>query len=94
MNIQSVLSNLNKGVYREAFSLLYGNSEKAQAYQTKRYIKAVESFSNIFPTRSEINLYSALGRTEIGGNESIHAKESIKRLSAAKADEWKSEHNL
>ena len=29
-----------------------------------------------------------------GGKESIHAKESIKRLSAAKADEWKSEHNL
>ena len=29
-----------------------------------------------------------------GGEESIHAKESIKRLSAAKADEWKSEHNL
>lgn len=29
-----------------------------------------------------------------GGNESIHAKESIKRLSAAKADEWKAEHCL
>ena len=29
-----------------------------------------------------------------GGKESIHVKESIKRLSAAKADEWKSEHNL
>ena len=29
-----------------------------------------------------------------GGKESIHAKESIKRLSSAKADEWKSEHNL
>ena len=29
-----------------------------------------------------------------GGKESIHAKESIKRLSVAKADEWKSEHNL
>ena len=29
-----------------------------------------------------------------GGKESIHAKESIKRLSYAKADEWRSEHNL
>ena len=29
-----------------------------------------------------------------GGKESIHAKESIKRLSAAKADELKAEHNL
>ena len=77
MNIQSVLSNLNKGVYREVFSLLYGNSEKAQAYQTKRYIKAVESFSEIFPTRNDINLYSAPGRTEIGGNHTDHQQGSV-----------------
>ena len=29
-----------------------------------------------------------------GGEESIHAKEDIKRMSAAKAEEWKAEHNL
>ena len=29
-----------------------------------------------------------------GGEESIHAKEDIKRGSAAKAEEWKAEHNL
>ena len=29
-----------------------------------------------------------------GGAESIHAKEDIKRMSAAKAEEWKAEHNL
>ena len=29
-----------------------------------------------------------------GGEESIHAEESIKRVSAAKAEEWKAEHNL
>ena len=29
-----------------------------------------------------------------GGEESVHAKEDIKRLSAAKAEEWKVEHNL
>ena len=77
MNIQSVLSNLNKGVYKEAFSRLYGNSDKALEYQTKRYIKAVESFSEIFPTRNEINLYSAPGRTEIGGNHTDHQQGSV-----------------
>ena len=77
MNIQSVLSNLNKGVYKEAFSWLYGSSEKAQEYQTKRYIKAVESFSEIFPTRNDINLYSAPGRTEIGGNHTDHQQGSV-----------------
>ena len=77
MNIQSVLSNLNKGVYKEAFARLYGNSEKAQEYQTKRYIKAVESFSEIFPTRNDINLYSAPGRTEIGGNHTDHQQGSV-----------------
>lgn len=29
-----------------------------------------------------------------GGADSIHAKEDIKRMSAAKAEEWKAEHNL
>ena len=77
MNTQSVLSNLDKGVYKEAFSRLYGSSEKAQEYQTKRYIKAVESFSEIFPTRNEINLYSAPGRTEIGGNHTDHQQGSV-----------------
>ena len=77
MNIQSVLSNLNKGVYKEAFSRLYGSSEKVQEYQTKRYIKAVESFSEIFPTRNDINLYSAPGRTEIGGNHTDHQQGSV-----------------
>ena len=77
MNIQSVLSNLNKGVYKEAFLRLYGSSEKAQEYQTKRYTKAVESFSEIFPTRNDINLYSAPGRTEIGGNHTDHQQGSV-----------------
>ena len=29
-----------------------------------------------------------------GGEDSIHAKEDIKRMSAAKAEEWKAEHAL
>ncbi len=29
-----------------------------------------------------------------GGEESIHAKEDIKRLSPAKAEEWRAEHAL
>ena len=29
-----------------------------------------------------------------GGSESIYPKESMKRLSAAKAAEWKAEHNV
>ena len=29
-----------------------------------------------------------------GGEESVHAQESIKRISAAKAEEWKTERNL
>ena len=29
-----------------------------------------------------------------GGEESVHAKEDIKRRSAAKAEEWKAEHSL
>ncbi|MBO5271166.1 MAG: hypothetical protein J6B77_10295 [Clostridia bacterium] len=29
-----------------------------------------------------------------GGADSVHPEEGIKRMSAAKADEWRAEHNL
>ncbi len=77
MNKQSVISNLNNGVYKTTLERLYGSTEQAQEYQTKRYTKAVECFSELFPNREEINLYSAPGRTEIGGNHTDHQQGSV-----------------
>ncbi len=50
------------------------------------------------PTGYEETLYmTAEGKLFLytnGGKDSIHAKEDIKRMSAAKAEEWKAAHGL
>ena len=50
------------------------------------------------PTGYEETLYVTEGGKYFlyvnGGEESVHAKEDIKRMSAAKAEEWKAEHSL
>ncbi|MEG1783106.1 MAG: galactokinase family protein, partial [Oscillospiraceae bacterium] len=40
--------------------------------QRARYIKAIESFSSLYGQGREVSLYSAPGRTEIGGNHTDH----------------------
>lgn len=72
MNIQKVLSNIENGVYNTSFVQLYGSSEEAREYQRKRYSKAIRSFTELFPIRDEIKIFSAPGRTEIGGNHTDH----------------------
>ena len=59
------------GEYDRAFSLLYG--EENVAVQRERYIKAVEGFAETFgDSDGELMLFSAPGRTEIGGNHTDH----------------------
>lgn len=49
---------------------LYGEPELIQKQKT-RYVKALETFEGLYGTR-EAEIYSAPGRTEIGGNHTDH----------------------
>ena len=40
--------------------------------QKSRYMSAVEKFTALYPNRNDIHVYSAPGRTEIGGNHTDH----------------------
>lgn len=40
--------------------------------QKRRITKAIDKFSEIYPQRNDIHIYSASGRTEIGGNHTDH----------------------
>ena len=51
---------------------LYGAKKEVLSTQKARYEKAVERFSELYPEREEISLFSAPGRTEIGGNHTDH----------------------
>lgn len=54
------------------FSTIYGSDSKTLSYQKNRYLQAIECFSEIFPQSDCACLFSAPGRTEIGGNHTDH----------------------
>jgi len=51
---------------------LYGNSYESLEKTKNRYIGALEKFKELYPARNEIQIFSAPGRTEIGGNHTDH----------------------
>ncbi|MBD5129672.1 MAG: galactokinase family protein, partial [Ruminococcaceae bacterium] len=68
MNVDDVLTNLRNGKYDSQLEELYGIT--AVQKQGLRYENALMEFARQFPQRvnSDIALFSAPGRTEIGGN--------------------------
>ena len=72
MNVDDVLINLRNGKYDAQLEMLYGIM--AVPKQRLRYENAVMEFARQFPQRvdSDISLFSAPGRTEIGGNHTDH----------------------
>ena len=51
---------------------LYGNSKEITEKVKKRYLRALEKFQDLYPSRKEVQIFSAPGRTEIGGNHTDH----------------------
>lgn len=70
MKINECLKRISDGCLDSLFAELY-TSENVDS-QKKRYIKAVEKFSELYPERDDIHIYSASGRTEITGNHTDH----------------------
>ena len=71
MSATALLGKLHSGEYDGAFAYLYGK-EQVDA-QRRRYIAAVEGFTATFGDgEGELHLFSAPGRTEIGGNHTDH----------------------
>ena len=59
----------------DVFADLYGEEEEILSRQRLRYTQAVEAFFKAFPDHgsdAEISVFSAPGRTEIGGNHTDH----------------------
>ncbi len=70
MEIKVFLDELKCGRYDKLLSELYG--EYAINAQKKRYATLVNEFKKKYPSRKDIHVYSASGRTEIGGNHTDH----------------------
>ena len=72
MNFYDLINGISNGVFDEQLRRLYGSSEKAVLRARARYLSAAESFSRLCPECGEIHVYSASGRTEVGGNHTDH----------------------
>lgn len=72
MKPQELINQLNSGALKETFTVLYGSDADVLHAQRQRYIRAIERFCEIFPGRDDVHLFSAPGRSEIGGNHTDH----------------------
>lgn len=70
MQSKELIQAIKSGQLTEALSDIYGG-EKHTEYQVKRYTDAVERFVSFYGD-GEISIFSAPGRTEIGGNHTDH----------------------
>lgn len=65
---------ISQGKYDGELSRLYVcDPEKLEHYRT-RLVQAVEAFEALFGTERDIGIFSAPGRTEIGGNHTDHQR--------------------
>lgn len=69
---QQVISQIKSGKYDKTFSRLYGSRPEIIASARSRYIEAILKFEELFGKDRHIRLFSAPGRTEIGGNHTDH----------------------
>lgn len=69
MNLSELINNINSGKLDDRFRSLYGGDLLSQHI---RYISAAERFSRLYPEDDDVQVFSASGRTEIGGNHTDH----------------------
>lgn len=72
MKIEEIKQKLGQDGFLSVFEMLYGTKKEVLGVQKARYEKAVERFEELYPGREDISLFSAPGRTEIGGNHTDH----------------------
>ncbi len=68
--VTTLLDAINRGKYDVTFARLYGTD--AVFSQRQRYREAIENFAELYGDERDIFLFSAPGRTEIGGNHTDH----------------------
>ncbi len=68
MNIAEIKSRIANGHYDNDFARLYSDVATARA----RYSDACDEFAALYGDRDNIRLFSAPGRTEVGGNHTDH----------------------
>lgn len=75
VNTGQLNTRIAQGKYDTCFAELYGDT--AVDAQRKRYARAVDAFTDTFGDADDVRLFSAPGRTEIGGNHTDHNRGKV-----------------
>ena len=70
--MDEAIRKLNTAGVQEQIRYLYGSDEAALEKQTKRYAGLLRRHAELFGEQTGVQLVSAPGRTEIGGNHTDH----------------------
>lgn len=70
-NIMSVRESLEHGSLDQKIREIYVDEQRVP-YNRERYIRAIDRFTELFPSEKEIEIYSAPGRSEVCGNHTDH----------------------
>ncbi|MEG1699471.1 MAG: galactokinase family protein, partial [Oscillospiraceae bacterium] len=70
--IKDLIAKLESGAFDSRFKSLYNADDIKVQGQRLRYANAVRQFGEIYGEEQSVSIYSAPGRTEIGGNHTDH----------------------
>lgn len=68
MKLNDMKNSMANGCFNDIFDRLYSD----KAFAVARYSKACDEFAALYGTDYEVELFSAPGRTEVGGNHTDH----------------------
>lgn len=68
--ISTLIKDFESGIYTDLLKDIYVD-EKVLDYQTERYIKLLREYEDKFGDE-KVEIYSAPGRSEVGGNHTDH----------------------
>lgn len=72
MTIYELSSRISSGMFDSQLKMLYGSSDMSVLRHRARYLSAAERFSRLYPECTDVRVFSACGRAEIGGNHTDH----------------------
>jgi galactokinase len=70
--MSELLGAVSAGKADDVLGELYGSDPGVLREQRRRYADLVERFTHLFPGERDVELFSAPGRTEVGGNHTDH----------------------
>ena len=69
---KQLITRIEAGEFDGVFGRLYAHDAAVIETQRKRYIQTIQAFEECFGEGRDLRIYSAPGRTELGGNHTDH----------------------